>query len=180
MKEAIGMIETRGVLATVEALDVMLKTANVSTVEKIRVGGGLTCIIIRGEVAAVSTSVEAAEAAVKRLGDSLVGRHVIPRPDDQLEILFDDLPDPPSTEMADKMPEKTPEISDTDLEKDISDTSIEPQNTTKGIDIKQLNQMRVIDLRNLARQYEDFPIQGRDISNANKKTLLAYFKEYFQ
>lgn len=94
MKQSLGFIETRGLLATIEASDVMLKAAEVHVVSKNIVGGGLVTIIIEGDVAAVKTAVEAAGAAVNRLGEALLlSTHVIARPDESLDsILTEEAP----------------------------------------------------------------------------------------
>ena len=91
--QAIGMIETRGVLAAIESADVMLKTANVRLVSKEKVGGGLITIIVEGDVAAVKASVEAGAYAVENLDKSLlVSKHVIPRPvSDVHDLLLADI-----------------------------------------------------------------------------------------
>lgn len=91
--QAIGMIETRGVLAAIESADVMLKTANVRLVSKEKVGGGLISVIVEGDVAAVKASVEAGAYAVENLDKSLlVSKHVIPRPvSDVHDLLLADI-----------------------------------------------------------------------------------------
>ena len=91
--QAIGMIETRGVLAAIESADVMLKTANVKLVSKEKVGGGLITVIVEGDVAAVKASVEAGAYAVENLDKSLlVSKHVIPRPvSDVHDLLLADI-----------------------------------------------------------------------------------------
>ena len=84
--EALGMIETKGLLAAIESADVMLKAAEVKLLEKVLVGGGLVTITVTGDVAAVKSSIDAAVAAVSRLGaELLVSQHVIPRPHMELE-----------------------------------------------------------------------------------------------
>lgn len=91
--QAIGMIETRGVLAAIESADVMLKTANVRLVSKEKVGGGLITVIVEGDVAAVKASVEAGAYAVENLDKSLlISKHVIPRPvSDVHDLLLADI-----------------------------------------------------------------------------------------
>ena len=91
--QAIGMIETRGVLAAIESVDVMLKTANLRLVSKEKVGGGLITVIVEGDVAAVKASVEAGAYAVENLDKSLlVSKHVIPRPvSDVHDLLLADI-----------------------------------------------------------------------------------------
>ena len=87
--QALGMIETKGTLAAVEAADAMLKAAEVALLEKTKVGGGLVTVTVTGDVAAVTAAVDAGAAAVERLGsDCLSARHVIPRPHGELEGMF--------------------------------------------------------------------------------------------
>lgn len=87
MSEALGMIETRGFVATVEAADAMAKAARVELVGYERVGGGYVTAIIRGDVAAVKAAVEAGSLAASRIG-KLVSSHIIPRPHSSVDALF--------------------------------------------------------------------------------------------
>ena len=87
--EALGLIETKGLIAAVESADAMLKAAEVTLIEKTYVGGGLVSIVVSGGVAAVKAAVEAGAAAVKQIDSSLlVSQHVIPRPSDELDCLI--------------------------------------------------------------------------------------------
>jgi len=89
--QAIGLIETKGLIASIESADVMLKAADVKLISKTFVGGGLVTITVEGDVAAVKASVDAAVSAVERLGmDLLISNHVIPRPVDSIRDLFDE------------------------------------------------------------------------------------------
>jgi ethanolamine utilization protein EutM len=83
-KEALGMVETRGLVGAIEAADAMVKAANVKLVGKEKVGHGLVTVMVRGDVGAVKASVDAGAAAAKRVGE-LVSVHVIPRPHDDVE-----------------------------------------------------------------------------------------------
>ncbi len=90
MQLALGLVETKGLVGSIEAADAMLKAANVKLIGKEIVTGGMVAIKIVGDVAAVKSSVDAGAAAAQRVGQ-LVSIHVIPRPDDQLEsILYSD------------------------------------------------------------------------------------------
>ena len=82
--EAIGLIETKGIVAAVEACDAALKAANVTFVEQHKVGSGLVAITLSGDVAAVRAAVDAGAEAAGRVGE-VVSVHVIPRPADDLE-----------------------------------------------------------------------------------------------
>ena len=79
MQEALGMIETRGLVGAIEAADAMVKAANVHLIGKEHIGGGLVTVMVRGDVGAVKASVEAGGAAAKRVGE-LISVHVIPAP----------------------------------------------------------------------------------------------------
>ena len=81
---ALGMIETKGLVASIEAADAMVKAANVTLIGKEHVGGGLVTVMVRGDVGAVKASVDAGAAAAERVGE-LVSIHVIPRPHDEVE-----------------------------------------------------------------------------------------------
>lgn len=87
MMQALGMIETKGLVASIEAADAMVKAANVHLIGKVHVGGGLVTVMVRGDVGAVKASVEAGGAAAKRVGE-LVSVHVIPRPHDDVEAIL--------------------------------------------------------------------------------------------
>jgi len=83
-KEALGMIETRGLVASVEAADAMVKAAKVTLIGKEFVGGGYVTVMVRGDVGAVKAAVEAGAVAAKKVGE-LVSVHVIPRPHNEVE-----------------------------------------------------------------------------------------------
>lgn len=83
-REALGLIETRGFVAMVEASDAMVKAAKVTLVHYEKIGGGFVTAIIRGDVAAVKAATDAGSAAASKVGE-LVSVHVIPRPHSNLE-----------------------------------------------------------------------------------------------
>lgn len=85
--DALGMIETKGLVAAIEAADAMVKAANVTLVGKERVGGGLITVLVRGDVGAVKAATDAGAAAAQRIGD-LVSVHVIPRPHAEVESIL--------------------------------------------------------------------------------------------
>ncbi len=85
--DALGMIETRGLVGMIEAADAMLKTANVVLVSWQKVDAGLVTALIRGDVGSVKAATDAGAAAARRVGE-LVGVHVIARPADDLEKVF--------------------------------------------------------------------------------------------
>ncbi len=86
-QEALGMIETRGLVAAIEAADSMLKAANVTLVGTEKIGSGLVSVMVRGDVGAVKAAVEAGGANAGRLGE-LVAVHVIPRPHADVEKIL--------------------------------------------------------------------------------------------
>jgi ethanolamine utilization protein EutM len=83
-QQALGMIETKGLVAAIEAADAMVKAANVTLTGKVHVGGGLVSVFVRGDVGAVKAATDAGAAASGRIGD-LVSVHVIPRPHGEVE-----------------------------------------------------------------------------------------------
>ncbi|MBS6006983.1 MAG: BMC domain-containing protein [Clostridium baratii] len=91
--QAIGMIETKGLLATIEAADAMVKSANVNILEKVYIGGGYVSVTVTGDVGAVKSAVDAGVSAVNRLGNNiLVSHHVIARPHYDLESIMETKP----------------------------------------------------------------------------------------
>ena len=84
---ALGMIETRGLVAAIEAADAMVKAANVTLVGKEMVVGGLVSVLVRGDVGAVKAATDAGAAAADRIGE-LISVHVIPRPHSEVEIIL--------------------------------------------------------------------------------------------
>ena len=87
VKEALGMIETKGLVGSVEAADAMVKAANVRLIGKVHVGGGLVTVMVRGEVGAVKSAVDAGATAAQKVGE-LLSVHVIPRPHDEVEFIL--------------------------------------------------------------------------------------------
>ena len=218
--QALGLIETKGLLAAVEAADTMVKSADVSIIEKTYVGGGLVTIVVTGDVGAVKAAIEAGVAAVKKLNqESLVSEHVIPRPHEELESIIgpkasvEVLEVPSSDEEIEEIQEiqktekeeiqedeeveeiqETEEIEDEDaleidldklhkvslenLHKDDVDNLVSKDGVEKTI--LTLSKLKVVKLRNLAREYKDFVITGRVISKAGKNLLISKFKLYYE
>ncbi|ATD81492.1 MULTISPECIES: BMC domain-containing protein [Desulfovibrio] len=87
MTDALGMIETRGLVGAVEAADAMVKAANVTLIGREQVGSGLVTVMVRGDVGAVKAATDAGAAAASRVGD-LVSVHVIPRPHEEVEMIL--------------------------------------------------------------------------------------------
>ncbi len=86
-QESLGMIETRGLTAAIEAADAMVKAAEVTLVGTEKIGSGLVSVMVRGDVGAVKAAVEAGSAAANRLGE-VVATHVIPRPHADVEKIL--------------------------------------------------------------------------------------------
>ena len=204
--EALGMIETKGLLASIESADAMLKAAEVRLLERTFVGGGLVTITVTGDVAAVKASVDAGAAAVTRIGEELlVSQHVIPRPHSELgETILPPTPiserrkeepepdvelreeaeQPEPEETAKSEEETAPADNEPDLKTDVAEMHKEDMDRLvekAGLDkaIKTIEKCRVVKLRNLAREYDDFGITGRMVSKANKMELLEEFRKYY-
>lgn len=188
--KALGMIETRGLVAAIEAADAMVKAANVSLQCKERVGGGLVTVMVRGDVGAVKAAVDAGACAAERVGE-LVSAHVIPRPHGDLEeILSGPGPkDPPvspvdssggGTQIQPEEPEPpTEELKSlTEEPENLQDDFGEEVETDEGeIDPEQLTPealegKKVIDLRILARRLGVTSMTRKEIRSAQKEPLI--------
>ena len=88
--EALGMVETRGLVAAIEAADAMVKAANVELIGTEKIGSGLVSVMVRGDVGAVKAATESGSAAASKLGE-LVAVHVIPRPHSDVEKILPSL-----------------------------------------------------------------------------------------
>ncbi len=200
MQLALGLIETKGLVAAIEAADAMVKAAEVKLIGKERVSGALVVIKIVGDVAAVKSAVDAGAVAAQRVGQ-LISTHVIPRPDDQLENIiyshgkkaFQSKPkikhkkiNRESDEVSlfdedGKTGTKTNETYfDENLEKENHDqeSGIHDNFDNIGSDFsdEEIKKLNVHQLRKLARSFDNFPIKGREISKANRQVLIDYFK----
>lgn len=198
--KALGLIETKGTLAAVEAADAMVKAADVTLVEKTRVGGGLVTITVTGDVAAVQAAVDAGVAAVERIAaSSLAAKLVIPRPHEELEILFTpkgpggktdpgvrDEEEPEAEDAA--VEEVVEEVEDVEesphpalpekLDRQTLDSIIEKYGIAEGM--AMADGLKVTALRTLAREYGELKISGREVSKANKQLLLEELKSYYE
>jgi ethanolamine utilization protein EutM len=105
MQQALGMIETRGLVAAIEAADAMVKAAKVKFLGRQKVKGGLVAVMVAGDVGAVKAAVDAGAAACKRVGE-LVSVHVIPRPHEDIDAI---IPRGPETEKAAEAKKSAPE-----------------------------------------------------------------------
>jgi len=188
LEYALGLIETRGLVGAIEAADAMTKTADVSLISKERSGGGLITIKIKGDVAAVRAAVDAGAAAAQRVGE-LVSSHVIPRPDDETEILVyptseknkvEQRPEQPPQAKPRRVKAKTvisPSV-DTAVTKPLlpeSAEAVEPPTVISDDERgyrEQLDAMTVHELRRYARSVQGLTIFGRQISRANRDQLI--------
>lgn len=96
-QQALGMIETKGLVPSIEAADAMVKAANVNLIGKVQIGGGLVTVMVRGDVGAVKAATDAGAAAAERVGE-LLSVHVIPRPADEVDYLLPSLNIPKSVQ----------------------------------------------------------------------------------
>ncbi|MGQ9806653.1 MAG: BMC domain-containing protein [Chlorobiales bacterium] len=181
---AVGLIETRGLVAAIEACDAALKSADVKLISIDRADAGLMTVKVVGEVAAVQSAVDAGRLAAARVG-TLVAAHVIPRPDASLhdELIY--------VEVRPRKKIQTPSASRTPSSQSVSTTvsspSIsQPSNLTappvsnpsvaESLPEHFVN-MTVQELRRYVRTLPNFPIQGREISRAGKETLLMLLRQ---
>jgi len=103
MPQALGLVETRGLVAAIEAADAMVKAANVKLLGRQKVKGGLVCVMISGDVGAVTAAVDAGSVACGKVGE-LVSVHVIPRPSNEIEGI---IPKDPQAKKAVQKPKKS-------------------------------------------------------------------------
>lgn len=204
--EALGMIETYGLIPAIEAADAMLKAAEVRLLERTFVKGGLVAVTVTGDVGAIKAAVDAGATAAARLGErALVSQHVIPRPHAEVgECIINPVPLSEQREAEEngdcprqglshlpietvchvkqETEPKKPLPSNVPLSKHLVDQLMAQEGIDEGLAI--LRKRRVVDLRNLAREYHSLSIAGRNISKANKAKLLAeletYYKEHHQ
>ncbi|WP_333646452.1 BMC domain-containing protein [Lacrimispora sp.] len=187
--QALGFIETKGVVAAIEAADAMLKAAEVSLVEKTKVGGGLITVTVTGDVAAVKAAVDAGAAAAGRIHETaLVSCHVIARPHEELTAVVGGGPEGPDSPEASEKSEEEQEAEASLESLPTSETGDPVKRETLDLRLEQecleeilkaLEEMKVTELRTLAREYPEFAIAGREISKANKTLLLEEFKKYY-
>ena len=195
--KALGMIETKGLVAAIEAADAMVKAANVSLQCKEHIGGGLVTVMVRGDVGAVKAAVDAGAAAAERVG-TLISVHVIPRPHGEIEDILGSTPPPaeppapPATPPAEEAPteeapiediseeealaEETP-VEDVSQEEELSEEALEeaPAKESPVGEIpsyEELEAMPVVSLRRLARSLNVAGMTRRQIRDAKKEQLV--------
>ena len=166
LEYALGLVETRGLVGSIEAADVMVKTANVHIIGTEYTRNGLVTVQIMGEVAAVKAAVDAGGAAAARVGQ-LISTHVIPRPAAEVEGILKKIQQAPKPDKSPKPDSEEPEERAEDEEFSFAGSSdIEEYR-------RELETMTVPQLRNIARREGGLGIAGRQISKANKEQLIG-------
>lgn len=169
LEYALGLVETRGLVGSIEAADVMVKTANVRLLDVEYIRNGYATVKCVGEVAAVKAAVDAAAAAAQRVGH-LIAAHVIPRPAAEVEPIMrkGDKGLSPVAPAPDPVPVKKASARSVAETPDLFATSADDEQYRA-----QLEAMTVPQLRTLAREVGGLNIYGRQISRADKKLLIS-------
>ena len=201
LEDALGLIETKGLVGAIVATDAAAKAASVFISSAEITDASLVTVKIEGELGAVQAAVEAGANAAELISE-LVAVHVIPRPDKELSIIIppqryvskfhpDDIRPPfGSDDSEPDMPFKRPPPPKPDKPSGASSThKIQTGAKSKGSDINkdvvppespdELLSLSVPKLRQLARTLKDLPLKGRQISLANKETLIEVIKNYY-
>ena len=194
---ALGFIETTGLIAAIEAADVMVKSANVSLVKKEYVGKGLVTVVIEGEVGAVSCAIDAGVEAVKTLGNELFAYNVIPSPAQELSIFVDEKEEniEENLDIVESISASTKEniISNSEEnisgKKDIEDKDIDLYTINNKEDLDRLVEKYGIEtctnmLEKLANRQLKKIIGEHDeniaLNKANKKQLISLIEEFYK
>ncbi|AKN32813.1 propanediol utilization protein [Clostridium carboxidivorans P7] len=175
--QSLGLIETKGLLAAIEAADTMVKSADVSIIEKTYVGGGLVTISITGDVGAVKAAIEAGAAAVKKLHEqALVSEHVIPRPHEELKNIIgpndseEELTNVEGTDKAEVIEaesiEKLKVAEEAKIVEEINDLEKTEDNAEKNEDALDLGKMHKVNLENLHKDDIDKSVSQNGIEKA--------------
>ena len=192
---ALGMIETRGLIGSIEAADAMLKAANVTLMNKTQVGGGLVTVMVCGDVGAVKAAVDAGAAAAERVGE-LLSVHVIPRPAADVESMLDPRkPEPTAAKLplsqqapaeeeqsvdtaaSEKLPTDAQELAEMESEELEESEEGAGEEETFPLDLSSLTsddlrKMTVSKLRAVARKLET-GMSRKEIRFAKKEDLIA-------
>ncbi len=194
---ALGFIETTGLIAAIEAADVMVKSANVSLVKKEYVGKGLVTVVIEGDVGAVSCAIDAGVEAVKTLGNELFAYNVIPSPAQELSIFVNEKEEniEENLDIVESISASTKEniISDSEEnisgKKDIEDKDIDLYTINNKEDLDRLVEKYGIEtctnmLEKLANRQLKKIIGEHDeniaLNKANKKQLISLIEEFYK
>ena len=177
--KALGMIEVYGRLGAIEALDACLKAAETVLTGMVKVGGGLSTVLVEGDVAAVKAAVDAGSAAAQRVS-RVISVHVIPRPHpevwEMLNVHRPSAPLDPEPEPEPKKPEsEKPEPKKKLPEKKVPDEAKKEEVSQEDAGQAELEKMTVSALRRAARETEGFPMTKEEIKFAKKGELLTAF-----
>lgn len=188
--KALGMIEVRGMVPAVEALDSALKAANVTRLDVVKTGGGLVSTLVEGEVGAVQAAIDAAQAAAERLG-TVISVHVIPRPANEVARMLKqdpenpEKPEPPKKEPDSRQePEQQAEAEAEPERKDPAEALAEPEpsetpeESREELSREKMQEMTVDHLRSLARQLEITNMTRKEIRYSNKEELIRRICEF--
>lgn len=159
--EVIGMLETRGLQAAIEAADAMVKAANVRLLDKKDTGGGLITVLITGDADAVRDAVNAGEAAVRRVG-TVISTHVIPRPHGELSVL----PGPKRLRHSEK------ESGGTAVDPRPGETHLPTPLSPPSAEAPSLEDMKITELRSYLRRLPMNPLAPGEILYANRERLM--------
>ena len=185
--KALGLIEVRGMVPAVEALDSALKAANVNRLDVVKVGGGLVSVLIEGDVGAVRAAVDAAQAAAEKIG-TVISTHVIPRPAEDVTQMITPNPDPQPI-ISEQLEDNHDETAEAEQPEDSSEVTEEvkeePAEQKKGKlayipDVEEMKAMTVDKLRALARKLEITNMTPKEIRFANKTELIAKICEFLE
>ena len=185
--KALGLIEVRGMVPAVEALDSALKAANVNRLDVVKVGGGLVSVLIEGDVGAVRAAVDAAQAAAEKIG-TVISTHVIPRPAEDVTQMITPNPDPQPI-ISEQLEDNHDETAEAEQPEDSSEVTEkvkeEPAEQKKGKldyipDVEEMKAMTVDKLRALARKLEITNMTRKEIRFANKTELIERILEFLE
>ena len=179
---ALGLVETRGLLAAIEGADAMLKAADVRLLEKNLATGGLVTITVAGEVSAVQASVDAAKACILRIaGAELVSTHVIPRPDEELAGILrldpdaepEPAPEPPLPPAAPAKGGESRSAAFVSEEKQQISGTVREEGADNAQAEARLKRMSLNRLRQMAWNMEGLSMSEEAVASADKKSLIA-------
>ncbi|MCF6466269.1 BMC domain-containing protein [Clostridium sp. Cult2] len=171
--KALGLIETYGYVAAIEAADACVKAANVNLIGYKEVTGGIVSIILQGDLSAVKSSIEAGTIAASILG-KVISTTVIPRPAEGLEKIIDDYGF--NKNKSNKLVKIEDSIEDVieDKEKDERESTIEFEGKTINLsNEEELRELKVVELRKLARQLSITYMDSNEIKYAKKNELIS-------
>lgn len=181
--KAVGMVETKGLVASIEAADAMVKAANVSLLSKERVGGGLVTVIVTGDVGAVKAATDAGAAAAERVGE-LVSVHVIPRPAQPVGEMLQKVEPPEGKAFSaadDPAPSPVPPPADKGSDKLLKapkPAAGNPQMARKPME--ELEKMTVMNLRSYLRSQKHVDLSNDQLKFTKKSELLEAFRRVYK